>query len=466
MTKHVRTTRRLEVWLKDTSVALFVLNAHRRLVFFNAGCEQLTGWTPADVLGQVCDYVTEAEVHQPAALLASLAAPAAVWHGQTTTAPVFLARREHDPVSCVIHFYPLTDADQKVQAALGIIQQAVSPAPESIPHSLRLHAELAALRSSLRQEFDEGSLIGRSPSMRRVLGQLKLAQQSSMPLLFVGEEGTGRRQMARLIHCSGPQNRSAFVPLDCRRLPANHLETTLQRLATAQQSDILQPGTVYLEHVEQLPREIQSLVLELIESKDPSKPRVIAASHRSLESLIESDEMLNDLYFALTSLTITVPPLRNRPEDLEPLAQFFLEELNRGDSRQISGFHEDVWRQFRRYNWPGNLRELRAVVTEARQTCSGTLIEPDHLSFGFRAGVDGQSIGPNARKRTMPLDPLLIQVEREQIELALAEARQNKAKAAELLGITRPRLYRRMEALGIVDDDPDQPNLDTGTMPP
>jgi transcriptional regulator with PAS, ATPase and Fis domain len=454
MTKRVRTTRRLEVWLKDTSVPLFVLNVQRRLVFFNVGCEKLTGWTAADVLGQVSHYVTESDPHQPDAVMASLAPPAEIWSGHSATTPVLLAHRERDPISCVIHFYPLTDADNKVQAALGIIRES-QPANEqpSISKSQRLHVELAALRHSLRQQFAEGSLIGRSPAIRRVLGQLKLAQQSTLPILLTGEAGTGRQHLARQIHYSSDRGQSIFVPLDCRRLPAEHLAQTLQRLMGIKGDEVLQPGTVYLDQIEALPRELQKMIVELIESKHPHKPRIMAASQRPLEPFVESDELTSDLFFALTPLTIVVPPLRNRPEDLEPLAQFFLEELNRGDSRQVNGFHDNVWHQFRRYHWPGNVNELRRVVTEARQQCPGTIIETDHLPFGFRTGVDGQSIGPATPKRTVPLDPLLLQVEREQIELALAEARHNKAKAAELLGITRPRLYRRMEILGIVDEE-------------
>ncbi len=454
MTKRVRTTRRLEVWLKDTSVALFVLNAHRRLVFFNAGCELLTGWTPADLLGQVCDYLSEADANQPAALLASLAPPATVWQGQTSTVPTFLARRTNEPLSCVVHYFPLTDAEHKVQAALGIVQQAAAfPVQGETQVSQRLHAELAALRHSIRQQFAENSIIGRSPAMNRLLEQMKLSQQSRFPLLIVGESGTGREYLARLIHQGSEFGRRTFVPLDCRNLSADHLESTLARMTAAQNDDALQPGTVYLERVETLPRDIQRIVLELIESKQSSRPRVIASSLTTLESAVEADELLRDLNYALTSLSIFVPPLRNRHEDLEPLAQFFLEELNRGDVRQINGFHDDVWRQFRRYDWPGNVRELRSVITEARHICTGAIIESCHLPFGFRTGFDRQSIGPAMRRQSVPLDSLLLQVEREQIELALTEARRNKAKAAELLGITRPRLYRRMEVLGIVDEE-------------
>ena len=93
----------------------------------------------------------------------------------------------------------------------------------------------------------------------------------------------------------------------------------------------------------------------------PPHRALIAAAHRPLESLVESDQLVKELYFALTPLTILLPPLRMRLEDLELLSQYFLEELNRGDARQVNGFHEDVWWRFRRYTWPGNVRELRRL---------------------------------------------------------------------------------------------------------
>ena len=459
MNKRVRTTRRLEVWLKDTSVALFVMNAHRRLVFFNTGCEELTGWSAPDVLGKTCDFTTESDLLLAESLLASLAAPADVWMGNTTTTPVLLARHQREPLSCFIHFYPLTDSHQKVQAALGIIQQEIHNVQQvQVPASLTLHAKLAELRHELKQQFSENTLIGRSPGMRRVLGQLKLGQQSTVPVHFVGEEGSGREYMARIIHNAGRADRGPFVPLDCRRLPTNQLEYALRRAVEQQSEAEDTPGTVYLDQVQTLPRDLQRLVLESIDSKSPNRPRFMTASNSPLQAFVESDTISSDLFFGLTSIEIGIPPLRNRREDLEPLAQFFLEELNRGSVKQISGFHDDVMQRFRRYNWPGNASELRSVVTKAWQECTGTLIEIDHLPLGFRAGVDGQSIGPSTRKRSVPLDPLLLQVEKEQIELALVEAKQNKAKAAELLGITRPRLYRRMEVLGIADHEEDVKN--------
>ena len=456
MPKHARTTRRLEVWLKDTDLPLFVLNAQRRLVFFNHGCERLTGWTAADVMGQVCDYLSEPDAQAPAALLAALAPPPEAWLGQPVDAPSHLPRREADPLPRVIHFYPLPNDDQVVNAMLGVIVPVpVSANHERASRTQRLHAELASLRQSIRRRFGEGTLIGRSASIRRAFDQIKLAQPSTASVLFVGEVGVGKQHLARTLHYQSPLGKKAFVPLDCRRAATEDLEATLARMRDVQQADVLRVGAVYFDYIDAAPADFQSRLIEwLATNTGPNSVRVLAGSTRPLEPLVEVETFSRELYFALTTLVVEVAPLRGRREDLGPLAQHFLEELNRSAPQQVGGLTDDVWRQFRRYNWPGNVAELRAVIEEARAACSAPLIAAEHLPFRFRAGVGAQSVGPSIRPRPEPLDPLLERIEREQIELALAESRQNKARAAELLGITRPRLYRRMEVLGIVDLEP------------
>ena len=453
MPKHARTTRRLEVWLKDTDLPLFVLNAQRRLVFFNHGCERLTGWTAADVLGQVCDYLSEPDALTPAALLAALAPPPEAWLGRPVDAPALLPRREADPLPRVIHFYPLPDDDQKVNALLGVIV----PVPEReqderTPNTQRLHAELASLRQSIRKRFGEGTLIGRSPSIRRAFDQIKLAQPSTASVLFVGEAGVGKQHLARVLHYQSPLGKRAFVPLDCRRAATEDLEATLARMRDDQQADVLRAGAVYFDFIDAAPADFQSRLIEwLATNSGPHAARILAGSTRPLEPLVEAETFSRELYFALTTLVVEVPPLRDRREDLEPLAQHFLEELNRSAPQQVGGMTDDVWRQLRRYNWPGNTAELRAVIEAARAVCSSPLIAAEHLPFRFKAGVGAQALGPSIRPRPEPLDALLERIERDQIELALTESRQNKARAAELLGITRQRLYRRMEQLGVVD---------------
>ena len=453
MPKRARTTRRLEVWLKDTDQALFVLNAQRRLVFFNRGCERLTGWAAPDLLGQKCDYVSEADCHTAAALLASLAPPPEAWTGELEQAPVNLPCRVEAPLPRVIYYFPLADSDQDVKAILGII----APAPEThgsvlVPSTQTLHAELAVLRQAVRERYGDGNLIGNSLSMRRAFEQVKLAQSVSTPVLFVGETGVGKQHLARVVHYHGPHGKQAFVPLDCRASNQDLLPT-LVKMRGDQQSESLRLGAVYFEHIDQAPADFQRALVEWLEHGS-SPARILAGSTRSLQPLVEADQFSSELYFALTSLVVEIPPLRERPQDLEPLTQHFVEELNRDATLQVGGVSDDVWRQFRRYNWPGNIAELKRVIVETRAVCTDPQLKSEHLPFRFRTGVTAQSMEPAQRPKIESLDRLLEQVEREQIELALAECRDNKARAAELLGITRPRLYRRMEVLGIADTDP------------
>jgi transcriptional regulator with PAS, ATPase and Fis domain len=455
MPKRTRTTRRLEVWLKDTDQALFVLNAQRRLVFFNHGCERLTGWPAPDLLGQKCDYVSEADPNAAAALLAALAPPPEAWTGQPAESPIHLPRRADAPLARIVHYFPLADQDQDVKAMLGIIV----PVSEThgavpVPASRRLHAELAVLRQAVRSRYGDGNLVGRSMPMRRAFEQIRLAQSSTSPVLFVGEAGTGKQHLARVLHYQSPQGKKAFVPLDCRSSSPD-LQQILGRIREDEQADALRTGAVYFRHIDAAPADFQRDLLEWLKPGPGANPvRVLAASSRPLKPLVDAELFSRDLYFALTALVVEIPPLRERMEDLEPLAQHFIEELNRDAPMQLGGLSDDVWRQFRRYNWPGNVAELRHVIVEARAVCQDPMLKPEHLPFRFRAGVTAQTMEPAQRLPVVPLDRLLEQVEREHIEQALAESRDNKARAAELLGITRPRLYRRMEVLGIVDPDP------------
>ena len=455
MPKRVRTTRRLEVWLKDTDLALFVLNAQRRLVFFNRGIERLTGWSAGDLLGQKCDYVTEPDSQTTAALLAALAPPPGAWTGKPYQAPVNLPRRNESPLARLLHFFPLADTDQDVKAILGLVVD-VPEMPGTLPVSAaqQLHAELAVLRQSIRRHYGEANLVGKSMSSRRAFEQIRLAQSSSSPVLFVGETGSGKQHLARVMHYMGPMGKRAFVPLDCRG-SSQDLEQTLERIREDHQADALRAGTVYFEQIDSAPADFQRILLEWMKQDVGSRAvRVLAGSTRPLKPLVESDVFSRELYFALTPLTVELPPLRERMEDLEPLAQHFVEELNRDAARQVGGLSDDVWRQFRRYHWPGNVAELHQVIQESRANCSEPIIATEHLPFRFRAGVTAQTMEPPSRPRTIPLDQYLENVEREQIEQALSECHDNKARAAELLGITRPRLYRRMEVLGIIDPSP------------
>ncbi len=448
---------KLQRWFGSEGTALFVLNSKRKLVYFNAGCERLTGAKAADLLGKACSYSSEGEPAET--LLGLLAPPPEVWQGQTKQVPAYVPNAEGGTTAVLLHFFPLRAADGHVQGVLGVVSDVPEPELRVRPTlAQQLHAELGALRLTLRRRFGLTSVVGRCDAMQKVLAQVKLAVQSDVPVLLQGERGTGKEHLARVIHTEGKGKGRAFVPLDCELLPPERLEEALRRAVSADEEPLhpgLRVGTLYLSHVECLAREWQQELVRVVKQRAPNAPRLVVSTTGDLHAALEQDRLRPDFFHTVSTLTIELPALRERLEDLPLLVQAFVEQLNRSSDRQIGGVTEPVLEEFRRYNWPGNLDELWSVVSEAWTACQDTTIGTRDLPFRFRAGFDAQTIGPPPQTvLPQPLEQFLEQVERQHIEETLRRCRYNKTKAAELLGLTRARLYRRMQALGIEDREP------------
>ncbi len=447
--------------LANSNLPVFLVDASRRLVAFNRGCEQLLGWKADELLGHRCDYATSAGDDAPSAVTGHLAPPPEVFEGRPACLPVHLPHREGNLLSRLVHFHPLPDADGSLRAVLGIVGELPSPAPGVAPTPAQaLHAELAALRGALRKQYGIETLIARTPAMLCVLRQVELARRCPSPVLLVGERGSGKEHTARAIHYSTAARAGAFVPLDCQRLPPDELEATLDRSLDAAASDeavlpALQPGTLFFAHADSLPRDLQQRLLNLwgdLEgpaSQGPTGVRLMFASELPVQQLVAADRWREDFAHLACTLVIDIPPLRQRMEELPLLGQHFLEQTNLQADEQVGEISQEVWKRFHQYDWPGNLDELRQVIHEARCNCNGSSIEVHHLPFRFRTALDARSVGPVMAPRPRPLEPFLEHVERECIAWALEQAQFNKSKAAELLQIPRARLYRRMQALGI-----------------
>jgi len=458
MKKRRQSKTSLESWLNSVTTPVFLLNARRQVVFFNAGLETLTGWTAADVVGQVCNYATNNDPSTVELLTGTLCPPPDVWEGQLASVPAYVPLRTGRILARLLQFFPLTGAEGRVESVLGIVTSIDEPirAAEATP-AQQLHAELASVRNLLRQRFGVKTFVCQSEAMTRVLEQVELARQSDVPVLIHGEPGTGKEHVARSIHHESNARSRSFVPIDCRALPALDLKQTLRRLLESDDDEAamppnLQPGTAYLSNVESLPRDLQQQLVTAFRGDQTgrrAKLRLLASSTTNMRRAVEQETIRSDLFYLLTPMEIEIPPLRRRPEDVPMLAQHFLESLNRDHDQQAGGFDEVVWEQFAEYNWPGNVDELAAVVAEARLAAEGGLIRVEHLPFRFRTGLDAQAVGPVIEPEPVPLEPLLKRVESEQIRLALEKCRHNISKAAAVLGMTRARLYRRMQTLGI-----------------
>lgn len=451
----------MDHWLADTGTPVFVLDARRTVVAFNAGCESLTGWEAVAVIGETCPYATAADAPGVQALTAALCPPPDVWQGDPAAVPAYLPQKEGPSLSRMLHFFPLLDGQGKISGIAGVIVSLPTTRSTPTTPAWELHAELAALRMTLRSRFGPNALVAGSPAMRRALAQIELARQSIAHVLFTGEAGTGREHLARTIHLGSPNKATAFVPLDCRRLGPDELERVLHRLLdvhgkrNAATGTGLQPGTLYLAEVNFLPRDLQDqLVRAFAPEADPDQRpnlRLMASMTGQPEVALADGKLRDDFFSLIAPLVVALPPLRDRADDLPLLAQYFLEEANRLKPRQLGGFGEEIWPLLSRYHWPGNLDELAEVIQHAHVAAADNLIRPADLPARFRTGLEARELPPATESPSLALDPLLEKLETQLITLALTRCRFNKSRAAELLGINRARLLRRIEQLKIKD---------------
>jgi DNA-binding NtrC family response regulator len=182
---------------------------------------------------------------------------------------------------------------------------------------------------------------------------------------------------------------------------------------------------------------------------------MISSSER-FSDLVERELLLPEFRDRFTVIEVTLPTLRERRDEFPLLAQQALESCNH-PGKQLLGLSPDVWEQFRAYNWPGNLDELSAVVSEAHVRCAGSVMTVADLPFRFRAGRDAQTVAPLPSVPQVPLEERLLQVEREHLVLALERSGGNKQLAAEILAIPRAKLYRRLEAHGLLKREEGEP---------
>jgi DNA-binding NtrC family response regulator len=335
--------------------------------------------------------------------------------------------------------------------------------PESEGHRLRV--ELLEIRRGLQEQYKLDGLIGSGPAHRRLLEQIRLAAASSVPVLVVGERGTGKRQVARTIHQYGPGSQRPLLAFDCEALPAEILERELFGAGDADapraspsaglkrpRLSLLGGSTLLIRDIECLPRDLQ---VRLVDALD-SGIRLLATSTLEPDAALREERLRPELYFALTALVVRLAPLRERRDELPVLAQHLLERINQRAGPQRSGYSPEAIAVLLAYDWPGNLAELVRVVEHAHTHSrgEGQLIAAEDLPASIRGSLGSAYCPPPVPRPIKPLDELLTEIERRLIETALRQSRSNKSRAADLLGISRPRLYRRIKELNLPDGEP------------
>jgi two-component system response regulator HydG len=330
----------------------------------------------------------------------------------------------------------------------------------------RLSQDVAHLTSEFKDRYQLGHIVGRSPAIRDLLARTVRIAPTDAIVLITGESGTGKELVAKAIHANSKRASRPFIPVNCAAITETLLESELfghargaftgaavARKGLFEEAD---GGTFFFDEIAETPLTFQAKLLRAIQEREirrvgENKPvtvdvRIIAATNQDLLTAVAEKRFRQDLYYRLNVARLLLPPLRERREDIPILLSYFLDKYNRKMSARAR-FHEGVFDALTQYDFPGNVRELEHMIEQAVALVNDGLICADDL-------LPATSTGPSEGKSGSSRPPRLLagvadQAERSAIERALSECEGNRAKAAELLGISPTTLWRKMTRMKI-----------------
>jgi two-component system response regulator FlrC len=325
----------------------------------------------------------------------------------------------------------------------------------------RLADEATTLRQATEAVFPFGEIVAGDPKMQAALELARSVAPTDSTVLVTGETGTGKELVARLIHRWSPRADQAFVAVNCAALAETLLESELFGHekgaftgAIAQRRgrfEMAHGGTLFLDEVGEMSPALQAKLLRVLQERTLERVggtktvtvdvRVIGATNRDLQQMVATRTFRDDLFYRLSVFPIPLPPLRERPSDIIPLAEHILGQVTRRLGKRIIGFSPEAATTLTQYRWPGNIRELQNVVERAAILCQADHIEPAHLNLS----APSLPAADDAPK-------ILKDLEREAIVSALAACHGNRREAAKQLGIGLRTLYIRLREYGISSD--------------
>lgn len=335
--------------------------------------------------------------------------------------------------------------------------------------------ELRPLTEKLSQNTEFEGFVGAAPQFRAALAVAAKAARSKVTVLIGGERGTGRESMARAMHAASPRSKLPFIVIDCDSIPTASIESELfghQRGAFAgafetRHGRILDAdnGTIFLDHIEKIPLELQTKLVAFVEHgeiqpvgsaiKHRTDIRIIAAHDGTLDNLVKVGRFSDTLFDKFSAVRIELPALRDRRDDIPPLARHLLARIAETTRRQSLGLTDSAMRMLMRYDWPGNVRQLYNVLFRASVLCdTDALTEFDFPEITNQVEWDGHvdEVGENASVMLYGADGhlrSLEEIEADVIRLAIGHYRGRMSEVARRLGIGRSTLYRKLTELGI-----------------
>ncbi|KMY69343.1 Fis family transcriptional regulator [Desulfocarbo indianensis] len=445
---------------------LFIVDTQGVVVFINPAAERITGYDREDVLGRPC-AVFESETCMACQDSQGRMACGLFEKGRVAEKRCTVRHKDGRQIHLLKSATVLHDAHGQVIGGVETITD--------ITKVVEQERQIIGLRRELKRAYGFEGLLGESKPMQRVYQLLEAAAASEAPVVILGESGTGKELAASAIHRRSPRREGPFIRVNCAALNEALLESELfghekgaftgaerQRKGRFEAAS---GGSIFLDEIGDMPASVQVKLLRVLQegeiervgSHQPIKVdvRVISATNQDLAQLVAKRRFREDLYYRINVIPIQLPPLRERIEDIPLLAQTFVERVSLRSGRPISGFSQEALDLLMAHAWPGNVRELINAVEYAFVTCREGSILPAHLPPSLHARGQAYGSPPDGGEPLRPRPQGGGQDReadmRREIEEALARAKGMKAQAAELLGISRVTLWKRMKKLGMED---------------
>lgn len=435
---------RLMAILQSITDGVLTIDKEWRVTSFNPAAEKITGFKAEDVIGKHCYKVLQSKTcKEDCPLRKTMKTNISVYDYELE---IINARGETIPIS--VNTALLIDEANRIIGGVETFRDL----------SIYKH-----LREELNEKYNFGNIIGKDKKMREIYSFLKTISVTDTTVLIRGETGTGKELVARAIHHNSPRKHKPFIKVDCTALPETLLESELfgykkgaftdARADKPGKFELADGGTIFLDEIGDLPPSIQSKLLRVLEEHafEPLGAvktvrvdvRVVAATNRDLQEAIKQGRFREDLYYRLNVVPITIPPLREKPEDIPLLIDHFIEAFGKKFGKTVTGVSQDAIDMLVDYAWPGNVRQLEHAIEHAFIHCRGRTIQTKHLPEEIK------------QKQRVLVDRIfdkgapIKEIEKEVILEALKRSNWNKERAARALKISYVTLWRKMKKFDI-----------------
>lgn len=439
-----------QIILASIADGVFTVDRHWLITSFNRAAEKITGWESSEAIGQPCSEIFRSDYcgeNCPIAI--------SLYSGQPVASHVItITSKEGRKIPVSVSASPLIDNEGNI---IGGVE------------TFRDLSEAYTARRQLRKRSTFGDVLSKNSAMRRIFDILPEIARSDSNVLILGESGTGKELIARATHSSSNRRKEPFITVNCGALPDTLLESELFGYKAGAFTDAkhdrqgrfaaAEKGTIFLDEIGDIPSSLQVKLLRVLQERvyEPlgsntsikADVRIIAATNRDLQTLVEQGLFRDDLYYRLNVVKLLLPPLRERKEDIPMLCQHFIKTFSLRQGKEIIGISEPAMDILLRYNFPGNIRELENIIEYAFILCHSGLIMPNHLPEPLAPKESSAESGSQSPRS-------LDEIEKQAILAALERNSWRKLVTCRELGISKDTLRRKIQKYQLSGpEDPD-----------